>query len=76
MERNIGGHMQLPGWGTLAGKIAEWFPSREESIRRNIDTLKRRRDALLKEPSTPANSNLYADICERLRKEELKLESR
>lgn len=49
--------MALPGWGTVAGKIAEWFPGKKESKENNIAKLLRENAQLQREsPLTVATA--------------------
>ena len=62
------------GWGTVFGKIADWFPSKKEKILNDIKALERKIDDLQKNPNTPNYARLYDELATRLRnkREELK----
>lgn len=61
--------MGISGWGTLVGKIAEWFPSREESRRNRITQIKKEMDEITKSKSATTDSaNRYSKLSAELSK--------
>lgn len=65
--------MALPGWGTVAGKLASWFPNPKQHKLNQIDKLVRENVELQKRnPFTPSDSARYglnADRIKQLRTE-------
>lgn len=56
----------MPGWGTALGTIANWFPKKEEARRNKYAKLKKKRDKILKKPSTKVGRRRIASIDRRL----------
>lgn len=55
------------GWGEFLGKIANWFPKREEHRRNVYRDLKRKRQKLLKKPYSKDNYRAIARLDRRMR---------
>ena len=60
----------------IAGKIIDRIPGREESIRNKIDSLKRKRDELLKDPHNPKFADSYKRVIDELSRLEATLKNR
>lgn len=66
--------MGIPGWGTVAGKIAEWFPSKAESLRNQEESLKRKLNEIQnRSPFTARDANEYELVADKLRQVQQKI---
>lgn len=64
------------GWGDLFTVINKILPSREQRIRREIDSLKKQREKMLNEGITSDNSDKFKFLNERLSVLEKELQNR
>lgn len=56
----------MAGWGSLFGKIADYFQGRNERRRNQLDSLRKKYEKLLKQPQTPRNTKRMSDVLRRI----------
>lgn len=64
------------GWGDIFTIINKWLPSREESMRNQIDAIKKEMVKLQNDLPTVVNTRRYIELSEKLSKLEDKLKNR
>lgn len=69
--------MALPGWGTLVGRIAQWFPSRKEKLINDINKTKALMYELQQKPTSDKahDVSLYTNLADKLSKLEKQLQT-
>ena len=66
----------MSGWGNAIGKIFDWLPGREESLRNTIQKIHKEMSKLEKEPASADNTQRYSSLVRQLCEAESKLQNR
>lgn len=67
--------MALPGWGTVAGRIAEWFPGRKEKMVNRIEAIKKEMYEIQNKPVSARSTDKYTKLSEELADLEKRLQT-